>query len=192
LGAVPLGLRDTYLATGATGKSLGSYAGIAIVFADAGQLAHLDMGNVPSYFDIPAVLTSQGPRFTFPSPSLLALDAALAAYSGAEKALARFEHYKRLSGYVRQKLREVGLEPLALEDVACPVVTTFTPPNGESSEEFVTRCQSWGFDIGGQSGYLAQRRLVQIATMGAIRREDCALLFEHLTQCFTHEASLAV
>lgn len=192
LGAVPLDLRDTYLATGATGKSLGSYAGIAIVFADSAQLTHLDMGNVPSYFDIPAVLTSKGPRFTFPSPSLLALDAALGAYAGFEKAQGRFDHYKRLGAFVQQKLREVGLEPLAAEEVACPVVTTFTPPNGESSEEFVSRCQSWGFDIGGQSGYLAQRRLVQIATMGAIRREDCALLFEHMAECLTPEASLAV
>ncbi len=192
LGAVPLDLRDTYLATGATGKSLGSYAGVAIVFADAAQLAHLDMDNVPSYFDIPAVLTSQGPRFTFPSPSLLALDAALSAYAGFEKAQTRFEHYKRLGTYVREKLREVGLEPLAADDVACPVVTTFAPPNGDSSEEFVARCQAWGFDIGGQSSYLAQRRLVQIATMGAIRKEECALLFEHLTQCLTPEPSLAV
>ncbi len=192
LGAVPLDLRGTYLATGATGKSLGSYAGVAIVFADAAQLAGLDMSHIPSYFDIPAVLTSEGPRFTFPSPSLLALDAALAAYAGYEKAQARFDHYRKLGAYIRQKLREVGLEPLATEEVACPVVTTFAPPNGDSSEDFVARCQSWGFDIGGQSSYLAQRRFVQIATMGAIRREDCALLFKHLTQCLSREASLAV
>jgi aspartate aminotransferase-like enzyme len=192
LGAVPLDLRNTYLATGATGKSLGSYAGIAIVFADAGQMAHLNVGHVPSYFDIPAVLTSQGPRFTFPSPSLLALNAALIAYSGFEKAQSRYEHYRRLGAYVRQKLREVGLEPLATDEVACPVVTTFAPPNGDSSEEFVARCQSWGFDIGGQSSYLAQRRLVQIATMGAICKEDFEHLFEHMSRCLAPEASLAV
>jgi aspartate aminotransferase-like enzyme len=192
LGAVPLDLRDTYLATGATGKSLGSYAGVAIVFADAIQLSQLNVGSVPSYFDIPAVLTSQGPRFTFPSPSLLALNAALSAYCGFDKAESRYEHYRRLGTYVRQKLREVCLEPLAADEVACPIVTTFAPPNGDSSEDFVARCQSWGFDIGGQSSYLAQRRLVQIATMGAICKEDFAQLFEQLSQCLTAEASLAV
>ena len=192
LGAVPLDLQNVYLATGATGKSLGSYAGVAIVFADAAQLAGLDMCNVPSYFDIPAVLASEGPRFTFPSPSLMALDAALAAYVEPDKAQSRFDHYRRLGAYVRHQLRRVGLEPLAAEDVACPVVTTFAPPAGESSEEFVDRCRSWGFVIGGQSGYLAQRRLVQIATMGAIRREDCTPLFEHLAGCLMPEPSLMV
>jgi len=191
LGAVPLDLKNVYLATGATGKSLGSYAGVAIVFADAAQLADLDMGNVPSYFDIPAVLASEGPRFTFPSPSLMALDAALAAYAEM-KAQSRFDHYRRLGAYVRHQLRKASLEPLAAEEVACPVVTTFAPPAGESSEEFVDRCRSWGFVIGGQSGYLAQRRLVQIATMGAIRKEDCTPLFEHLSCSLTPEPSLMV
>jgi aspartate aminotransferase-like enzyme/N-acyl-L-homoserine lactone synthetase len=192
LGAVPLDLQDVYLATGATGKSLGSYAGVAIVFADAAQLASLDMHQVPSYFDIPAVLASEGPRFTFPSPNLMALDAALAAYAESDKARARFDHYRRLGAYVRRQLRKLALEPLAAEEVACPVVTTFAPPQEESSEEFVARCRSWGFVIGGQSGYLAQRRLVQIATMGAIVREECAPLFENLAAHLMREPSLLV
>jgi len=180
------------LATGATGKSLGSYAGIAIVFADSAQLAGLNMHQVPSYFDIPAVLASEGPRFTFPSPNLMALDAALAAYGEGDRARARFDHYRKLGAYVRRQLQKVGLEPLAAEEVACPVVTTFAPPQEESSEMFVARCRSWGFVIGGQSGYLAQRRLVQIATMGAIHREECAPLFDHLAHHLLPEPSLMV
>ena len=35
LGAVPLDLRGVYLATGSSGKALGSYAGVAMVFAAA-------------------------------------------------------------------------------------------------------------------------------------------------------------
>src|SRR5262249_1444132 len=50
LGAVPLDLREVYLATGATGKSLGSYAGLAIVFTGAAELAGVDLNRVPSYF----------------------------------------------------------------------------------------------------------------------------------------------
>jgi aspartate aminotransferase-like enzyme len=180
LGALPLHLQEVYLATGATGKSLGSFAGLAIVFADAAQLAHLDRSRIPSYLDIPAALASEGPRYTFPSPTVLALDAALAEYDTPEKAASRYEHYAALGRYVRSQLRRLGLEPLAADPWACPVVTTFAPPGGETSEEFVARCRAWGFAIGGQSHYLAQRRLVQIATMGAVRREDCTSLFDHL------------
>src|SRR5262249_6210096 len=57
---------------------------------------------------------------------------------------------------------------------------TFAPPGKESSVAFVSRCRSWGHAIGGESAYLAQRRLVQIATMGAITREKVEGLFDHL------------
>jgi aspartate aminotransferase-like enzyme len=190
LGAVPLDLSNVYLATGATGKSLGSYAGAAIVFADAAGLGRLNMAGVPSYFDIPAALGSDGPRYTFPSPTLQALEAALSVYATPQSAQARYERYATLGAYVRQELRAPGLEPLAADAWACPVVTTFAPPGEISSTEFVARCRSWGFAIGGQSGYLAERRLVQIATMGAVRREDCAPLFRHMAAWLTELPSM--
>jgi aspartate aminotransferase-like enzyme len=190
LGAVPIDLRDVHLATGATGKSLGAYAGIAIVFADPQKLTGLDMARVPSYFDIAAALASEGPRYTFPSPTLAALDAALSEYATPQRAQRTYEHYAVLGSYIRQQLRKLGLEPLADEGVACPVVTTFAPPSEESSESFVARCRSWGYAIGGQSGYLAERRFVQIATMGAVRREEFAPLFEVLHRWLANSPAL--
>lgn len=180
LGAVPIDLSEVYLATGATGKSLGSYAGVAIVFAQENLLENVDSDRVPSYFDLRASLATRGPRFTFPSPTLQALASALEEYHTPEKALARYSHYAALGVYVREHLRLAGIEPLAADVCACPVVTTFTPPGDFNSQEFVKRCQNWGFAIGGESGYLADRRLVQIATMGAVTRETCEPLFRHL------------
>ena len=191
LGAVPLDLSAVYLATAASGKSVGAFAGAAIVFADARHFANLDTSRVPSYLDLPAALACTGTRYTFPSPTLLALDAALGNYASPEKARARYEHYAALGGYVRGQLRHLGLEPLAAESCAAPVVTTFAPPEGESSEAFVARCHFWGYELGGQSGYLAVRRLVQIATMGAVTRELCAPLFAHLENSLVPKPTLA-
>ena len=180
LGATPLDLHDIYLASGATGKALGSYAGAALVFADLGQLGHLDLSRVPSYLDLPAALRTVGPRYTFPSSTLLALETALESFATPEKASACYDRYRQLGAYVRSRLRQVGLPPLADEACAAPVITTFAPPADETSEGFVGRCQDLGYAIGGASGYLQERRLVQIATMGAIRQEDVAPLFDHL------------
>jgi aspartate aminotransferase-like enzyme len=191
LGAVPLDLRDVYLATGATGKSLGAVAGAALVFVDREALARVDRARVPSYFDLAAALESDGPCYTFPSATLRALEAALAEYSTAEKARAAYARYAELGAHVRQELRHLGLEPLADESCAAPVVTTFGSPDGDSAPAFVARCRQWGFAIGGQSGYLAQRRLVQIATMGAVTWEMCAPLFEHLQQWLRRSPELA-
>lgn len=180
LGAVPLDLREVYLATGATGKSLGSIAGAAIIFADKAALKTLAQERVPSYFDIIAALDSEGPCYTFPSPTLLALEAALNEYATPERCQATYDRYQELGVYVRQQLRRLDLEPLAREECACPVVTTFSTPGEETSLSFVARCRSWGYAIGGESAYLEQRRLVQIATMGAVSLDQFSGLFDHL------------
>lgn len=182
LGAVPLDLSEVYLATGSTGKALGSYAGAAILFADRRALEQLDRSGVPSYLDIEAALVSEGPCYTFPSPTLLALEAALREYATPAKARTMYNRYRELGLRVRRHLVKLGFRPLTEEEWASPVVTTFTPPAEESSEQFVQRCRALGFTIGGESAYLSQRRLVQIATMGAVSWEMVAPLFEYLAR----------
>ena len=180
LGAVPLDLQDVYLATGSTGKALGSFAGAALIFADPEALQNLDRSRVPSYFDVLAALGSEGPCYTFPSPTLRALEAALQEYATPQQAQATYAHYADLGRYVRGELRRLDLVPLAHDEHACPVVTTFAPPGLETSTAFVARCRGWGYAIGGQSGYLAEKRMVQIATMGAVTREMFSPLFDHI------------
>jgi aspartate aminotransferase-like enzyme len=180
LGAVPLDLRHVFLASGATGKSLGSYAGAALIFAQADSMQGVNRGSIPSYLDIGAALASDGPCYTFPSPTLFALEAALRDYATAHRAQASYTRYAELGVFVRQQLRQLDLTPLAKEEWACPVVTTFAPPQDETAPEFVEKCHDWGFAIGGQSAYLAERRLVQIATMGAVTREMVSPLFKHM------------
>jgi aspartate aminotransferase-like enzyme len=192
LGAVPLDLRHVFLASGATGKSLGSYAGAALIFADSDALRTLDRTRVPSYFDVAAALHSDGPCYTFPSPTLFALEAALQEYATTATATATYARYASLGIHVRQELRRLGLEPLAQDDHACPVVTTFTPPGDETSAEFVARCRDWGYAIGGQSAYLAERRYVQIATMGAVTRDQVEPLFDRIGQWLAKAPALAL
>jgi aspartate aminotransferase-like enzyme len=180
LGAVPLDLQHVYLASGATGKALSSVAGLSLVFADPARLAHLNTDRIPSYLDLPATLSTVGPRYTVPSGLLRALAVALEVYATPEKARARYDHYDALGRHVRARLRELGLPPLAAESVASPVITSFYPPGRESAVEFVNRCETWGFLIGGQSGYLAEQRVVQIANMGAVSRDDLDRLFDRL------------
>ena len=192
LGAVPLDLREVFLASGATGKSLGAYAGAALIFADADSLRPLDRSGVPSYFDVAAALASEGPCYTFPSPTLFALEAALQEYATPHRAEETYARYAELGQYVRRQLRQLGLEPLARDEHACPVVTTFTPPADETSTSFVARCRAWGYAIGGQSAYLAERRYVQIATMGAMTREMVTPLFGRIGRWLAKTPQLAL
>jgi aspartate aminotransferase-like enzyme len=164
LGAVPVDLTGVWLASGVSGKALGSYAGVAIVFAsEEPKPKH----PVPAYLDVAEAMRTEGSCFTFPSPLLLAL----------EEALKRERDYQPLGTLVRGRLREMGIEPMVKDPIAAPVVTTFVPP----APGFLDRCHRLGYRIGGESGYLAARGLVQIATMGAVLASQVNGLFDRLS-----------
>ncbi len=180
VGAVSLELSDIHLATGASGKSLGALAGLAMVFAAPGVLAAVAADRLPAYLDLPATLATTGARFTFPSPLLRALGSALEGYSTPASRQQRYQHYQNLGRYVRGQLRALGLPPLVSEEWAAPVLTTFTPLPHEAPDRFRERCRDWGYELAGQSSYLNQRGWLQIATMGEISKEDCAPFFDKL------------
>lgn len=171
IGAVPLDLRGVHLATGISGKSLGACPGISFVLTDPQSLESVDARRVPYYLDVRGALETVGPRFTFPSPELRALHRALESYRTAGSSRSTYRRHAAVGKRLREELRPLGIEPLAPESCAAPVVTTFEAPRGLSSEEFVERSRLAGYDVGGSSGYLRRRRLVQLATMGAVREE---------------------
>jgi aspartate aminotransferase-like enzyme len=115
LGAVPLDLRDVYLATGSGGKALGAYAGVGIVFTAAEARALPSGRRVPTYLDLRGALAARGPRFTVASPLLEALERALDDYATPTGRAARYVHYAELGRFVRSSLRSLGLEPVAAE-----------------------------------------------------------------------------
>jgi len=162
LGAAPLDLTGVWLASGSSGKALGAYAGVSMVFAQQMPAER----EVPEYLDLCAALAAEGPRFTFSSPLLMALEAAL-----------DIQHdYVPLGCLVRRRLREWGVAPMAGEIHAAPTVTTFAPP----VENFFERCWSLGYQIGGESSYLTPRGLTQVATMGAVDAHHIEDLFRRL------------
>ncbi len=163
VGATLLDLRGVWLASGVSGKALGSYSGVAMVFAEEEPRLSRE---VPSYLDVAMALRTVGPCFTFPSPLLLALEAALHLD----------RDYSPVGSLVRTRLREIGAAPLVEEQAAAPIVTTFVPPE----RGFSDRCRALGYQIGGESGYLLERGLVQIANMGAIRAHHIEELFDRL------------
>ena len=186
LGGQPLDLSEVFLASGTSGKALGAIGGIAIVFANRAEISQLNLTRVPTYLDLAATLAHAGPRFTFPSSLLQALAAALTEYATPAQAQVRFEQYASLGRYVRGELIRLGHRPLANEPHASSIILTMAVPAGWTSEAFVEFCRRGGFLIGGQSAYLSERRLVQIATMGAVTREECAAFIQHLASLSWH------
>lgn len=180
IGSVPMDLRDVYMTSGVSNKSLGAVAGISMVFANPATLDGVDQSVVPAYLDLVESLKVPGPRFTFPSPPIHALLAALDEYATPEARAKTFARYVQMGNFIRDELRKLDLPPLVPDDISAPVVTTFSPPAGLTADAFIQRCLDWGYQIGGESGYLRQKNWLQLATMGDVQLADCQALFDRL------------
>ncbi len=179
MGSVMIDLRDVHLASGVSNKSLGAVAGLSMVFGDPATLDDVDQNMVPAYLDLVESLKVPGPRFTFPSPPVHALLAALDVYT-PENRDKTFARYVQMGSFIRSELRALDLPPLVADEHAAPVVTTFCPPLGLTADAFIQRCLDWGYQIGGESGYLRQKNWLQLATMGDVQLSDCRALFDRL------------
>jgi aspartate aminotransferase-like enzyme len=166
-----------FLASGVSGKALGSYAGLAFVFLSARAAGLLRGAEICPTFDVVGSAESIGPVTTLPSPIVIAaLEALRASYDGDAARSSRYRLYEDLGRWARMRIRESGLEILADEADAAPTITTFPLPSGK----FARECLQAGFRIAHESNYLQKRRWGQIATMGDLDRAALEPLFAHM------------
>lgn len=176
LGAVTMSGLELCLASGVSGKALGSYAGLAFVFASEAALDDMDCDKMPASFNLREMTRQREPLFTLPTPQLLALDEALEMnYADASTAATRYADYRALGTWVRSELSRRGLKTLVEEGSAAPTICTFALPMGSAE-----RCRRAGFHIAYESSYLKQRRWGQIGVMGELDAEMIAPVFDLL------------
>ena len=156
LGAVPIASEagPLFLASGVSGKSLGSYAGLAFVFVSKTCKSLLAGKTLCTSFDLLNMLRTRGPVSTVPSPSLFALACALQEHYGSSASIRhRFQDYSSLGSTCAGSCRAIGIEPLVPDEIAAPNITTFVLPTAS----FSSRCLAAGYQIASESNYLRAR-----------------------------------
>ena len=160
IGTVPIDLQDVYLASCVSGKGLGAYPGLSMVFY------HHEVPSAPKrlprYLDLGFYASQQGVPFTHSSNLLAALHAALKRTNWP----ARFAHLVALSSQLRANLRGLGFRIIAEEAPSSPAVVTIELPQGMSSKTVGWFMQKAGFLLSYRSEYLLQRNWIQICLMG--------------------------
>ncbi|HEX2091824.1 MAG TPA: hypothetical protein VHG28_05445, partial [Longimicrobiaceae bacterium] len=116
LGTVPVELEGVYLATGVSGKGIGSFPGIALVFHHH-EIVPSD--RLPRYLDLGLYAACDGTPFTQSSNLVRALDAAVARLADSGIAAEAAED----SAWLRDRLRERGFRVLAAGTDSSPAVT---------------------------------------------------------------------
>jgi aspartate aminotransferase-like enzyme len=158
IGSTAIDLSGVYLATGASGKALGSYAGLGMVFYNE-PVAPSD--RIPRYLDIGFYASQQGVPFTLSSNLVYALAAALKVFPA--------DYYLHIADLARQIYRALHDMQLALvvpEEDSIPAVTTIALPPAINSVILGDALVEAGYELSYKSRYLVERNWIQICLMG--------------------------
>jgi aspartate aminotransferase-like enzyme/predicted N-acetyltransferase YhbS len=160
IATLPLDLSGVHLASGVSGKGIGSFAGVSMVFHET-EIRPSPNG-LPRYLDLGCYGAEDTVPYTFCSNLLTALRTAL----DRQRFEDRYPRIAGLSAQLRAGLRERGLRVLAPDEHASPAVTTIVLPPEASSTRVGHELDQRGYELSYLSSYLIQRNWIQVCLMG--------------------------
>lgn len=179
IGTVRVDLDGVYLASAVSGKGIGAFPGLAMVFLDHEPTPAPDV--LPRYLDLGLYAASRGIPFTHSSNLLGALQAALMRVDWPQ----RFRELAETSAWLRARLGHLGFEVVAPEAVASPAVVTIALPGTVNSVALGGALERAGFLLSTNSDYLRRRNWIQFCLMGESSREQLAAALSALYElCF--------
>lgn len=158
IGVIPTDLTNVYLASSVSGKGLGSYPGIAIVFHEQPIFPNR---RIPNYLDLGRYQAATTVPFTHSSNGMFALEVALKQLTYASETLAN---------EICEELMDAGMTVLRGESYS-PGIITIELPSEMSSREFGDQLKKAGILLSYESSYLLERNWVQIALMGELNQK---------------------
>ena len=171
IGTVPVYLSGVSLATTVSGKGLGSYPGLSMVFYD--QELQPVRERLPRYLDLGLYAAMDGIPFTLSSNLVYALSAALDRFDSERW----FDEIHQASLWLRERLHAMNFRIVAGDADAAPAVVTLALPGNHSSVRVGECLAGAGFMLNYESEYLRERNWVQICLMsGVVKRDLEALL----------------
>jgi aspartate aminotransferase-like enzyme/predicted N-acetyltransferase YhbS len=168
IATVPVDLTGVHLASGVSGKGIGSLAGISMVFHQTA----IPQSELPRYLDLGCYGQEDGVPYTVCSNLIVALRAALDRHHPED----RFPRIAELASCLRAGLREQGLSIVAPDAHASPAVTTIALPPEAPSTRVGRELERRGYELSYLSGYLIERNWIQVCLMGEHTCEDLAPL----------------
>jgi aspartate aminotransferase-like enzyme/ribosomal protein S18 acetylase RimI-like enzyme len=168
IATVPVDLSGVHLASGVSGKGIGSLAGVSMVFHQEA----IPKADLPRYLDLGCYGQEDGVPYTVCSNLVVALRAALDRLQPEN----RFPRIAELAACLRAGLREHGLQILAPDAHSSPAVTTIALPPEAPSTRVGRELERRGYELSYLSGYLLERNWIQVCLMGEHTCEELAPL----------------
>ncbi|MBS4189703.1 aminotransferase class V-fold PLP-dependent enzyme [Bacillus sp. FJAT-49705] len=150
-GSLPFSLSDVYLATGVSGKAIGTMSGLSIVFSN--HEITVDP-TLPSYLDLGLYANGKIP-FTYSSQLLNSFGTALNAYKDNNRYTLLKNRFEQLLNSERNK------ELSFLTPYGYPMIVTLK--GEESCPNMAEDAALSGFDLHYKSAYLVEKSWVQLS-----------------------------
>ena len=165
IGTTPVDLNQVYLASCVSGKGLGSYPGLSMVFYN--HSVHSAPNILPRYIDLGLQAEKGGIPFTFSSNLLYALQTALERFTSDDV----FNHTVEVSTWLKEELKNIGFTPIISDLYSSPAVITVSLPEKLNSAEIGNILEKEGYLLSANSSYLIERNWIQICLMGEFSRQ---------------------
>jgi aspartate aminotransferase-like enzyme len=181
LASAYVNLEDVWLASAVSGKAIGSFSGLAMVFYDHRLAA--SSKNLPVYLDLEFYAQKENVPFTISSNLICGLNAALSNISLNEK----LKKISVISNLLKNELRKLGLHIIIPDSLANPSVITIQMPENINSEAVGIGLNDRGIWISYNSEYLLERNWIQICLMGQCREKSIQVLIDELKKNLCHK-----
>lgn len=165
LGAVPVDLRGVFLATASSGKGLGAFPGLALVFHQHTPRPEPD--RLPGYLDLGHWAAHDSAAHTCSSNLVAALGAAVRLVTPE-----RMQRIATHGSWLRTALQARGYTLVAPDSAACPAVLTLACPAAARAAALGEALERRGFWLNFRSSHLHARNWIQISLLGDPPRPD--------------------
>lgn len=176
VGTVPVDLSGVSLASAVSGKGLGSFPGLAMVFYN--HEIPPSPTRLPRYLDLGFYASSEGIPFTQSSNLHSALETALDR-AASDEWLGRL---RSCSMELRGRLEDLGFQIVAPKEQASPAIMTLALPAWIRSGDAGERLEAAGYLLSYRSEYLLRRNWIQICLMGDCNTERIPGLLDALAR----------
>jgi acyl-phosphate glycerol 3-phosphate acyltransferase len=173
IGSQPVDLLGVHLASGTSGKGLGAYPGLALVFHH--DEATPQPERIPGYLDLGHWAAHDSTPHTHSSNLVAALDAALKTATPD-----RMTRIRENAAWLRSSLRYHGFQLVACDDTASPDLVTIALEQNVSSLRLGEDLERCGCLLNFRSKHLRERNWLQIALFGNPPRTDLVALLATL------------
>ena len=170
-GILPLDLSKVYMASASSGKAIGSFSGLSMIFFN--QIHQVPENSIPLYLDIWYYIKKNGIPFTLNSNALNALGVAVET----TEVNRRYAAVVQKSAWLRDQITQLGLNlnPISTTTLH-PAILTVKLPETINSSSFGQIMEQQNVLISYKSDYLVRQNRIQICLFSDISDEQLQYL----------------